>query len=179
MKTFKKFVPYRRKLDGRTNYRKRLKLLMSGVPRMVIRKTNKNIIVQFVEYAPDGDKVIITVNSHELKKLDWKYSTSNIPAAYLTGLLAGKKAQAKKITHAIADLGLQVPAKSSRLYGAIKGAIDSGMDIPAAEDIFPNADRLAGKHIAAYATSGGPFKTKPLDIEKVFDDTKKKIIGNT
>ncbi len=177
MKKVKKFVPYRRKLEGKTNYRKRLKLLVSAAPRFVVRKTNKHLIVQIVTYAPDGDVVVTTTNSAELKKFGWKYSTSNLPAAYLTGLLAAKKTTAKKISHAIVDLGLQVPLKGSRLYSAVKGAQDGGLDIPASEEVFPSEDRIRGKHIATYAATATQFKTKPVDIEKTFDDVKKKIIG--
>jgi len=177
MRKFKKFVPYRRKLEGKTNYRKRLKLLISASPRFIVRKSNKHMTAQIVEYAPDGDKVIVTANSSELKKFGWNYSTSNLPAAYLTGLLAGKKAQAKKITNAIVDLGLQVPLKGSRLYSAVKGAIDAGLKIPTSDEVFPSEDRIRGKHIAAYAETSTQFKTKPTDIEKVFDDVKKKILA--
>ena len=79
-----KVIQYRRKREGRTDYKKRLKMLISGIPRLVVRRTNKNIIVQVVDYSADGDKVIVTTNSSELSKLGWKHATGNIPAAYLT-----------------------------------------------------------------------------------------------
>ena len=164
----KKFVPYRRKLDGRTNYRKRLKLLISGSPRLVIRKTNKNMIVQFVLYSEDGDNVIVTTNSTELKKLGWSHATGNLPSAYLTGFLAATKAKEKKLTNAIVDLGLQTPAHGSRLYAVIKGAVDAGVSIPCSDDAFPSMDRIVGKHIAS-------FNKKSADIEKSFNDLKNKI----
>jgi large subunit ribosomal protein L18 len=176
MKTRKKFAPYRRKQDGRTNYRKRLKLLVSGIPRMVVRKTNKHIIVQIVQYSENGDHVVLTANSSQLKKQGWKYATGNLPAAYLTGALAGKLSQSKKIKKAIVDIGLQTPAKGSRLYAVVKGAIDSGMEIPCSEEAFPSEDRIRGKHIQDYSKISKQFKTVPSDIEKAFEDLKSKII---
>lgn len=172
-----KIIPYRRKKEGKTDYKRRLKLLVSGTERLVIRKTNTSIIVQIVQYNDDGDKILVTVSSLSLKKLGWKYSTGNIPSAYLTGLIAGKKAQEKNIKSAIVDLGLYSPVKGSKLYAAVKGAIDSGLDIPHSEEIYPSEDRLRGKHIAEYAKSSDQFKNKPTDIEKSFDDIKKKILN--
>lgn len=169
-----KVASYRRKRQGRTDYRKRLKMLVSGTPRLIVRRTNKNMIVQVVEYADIGDKVVATANSSELKKSGWKYATGNIPAAYLTGMLAAQKAKKKGITNAIVDLGLQHPKSKSRLYAAVKGAVDNGLKIPVSEDVFPTADRLSGKHIAAYASDGN-FKVSPVDIDKAFDELKKKL----
>jgi len=169
-----KVFRYRRKAEGKTDYRRRLKLLISGVPRLVIRRTNKHMIAQLVEYNADGDHVIVTANSSELKKLGWKHATGNLPAAYLTGMLAAQKAKKKNVKKAIVDLGLQ-PKSCSRLYAVIKGAKDNGLDVPASEDIFPSADRISGKHIAAYA-AGGKFKVPPTDIEKSFSDLKQKLI---
>lgn len=63
-----KVVNFRRKREGRTDYKKRLKMLVSSIPRLVVRRTNKSIIVQVVEYSENGDKVIITANGSELKK---------------------------------------------------------------------------------------------------------------
>jgi len=165
----KRFVPYRRKLSGRTNYRKRLKMLVSGSPRLIVRKTNKNIIVQVAVYSENGDNVIATTNSTELKKLGWNNATGNLPASYLTGLLAGKKAISKKMTSAIVDLGLQTPAKGTRLFAAVKGAIDAGLKIPCSEDAFPTEDRIKGKHIAG-------FNKKASGIEKSFEDVKNSIL---
>lgn len=150
-------------------------MLVSGIPRMVVRRTNKNIVIQLVEYSDQGDHVIITANSSELKKQGWKHATGNLPAAYLTGVLAAKKAMAKKMTKAIVDLGLQPPRAGSRMYAAVKGAVDAGLDIPCGKEAFPTDERITGKHIATYAKDGN-FKTSPSDIEKSFDELKKKLM---
>ena len=100
-------VKPRRHREGRTDYRRRLRLLKSRKTRIVVRKSLKNIRVQFVEYSPEGDKISISVVSSELvKNYNWKYSVSTIPAAYLTGLLAGKKAMEKGIKEGIRNKAL-------------------------------------------------------------------------
>jgi large subunit ribosomal protein L18 len=170
-----KVLKYRRKREGRTDYKKRLKMLVSGVSRIVIRRTNKNIIVQIVDYSENGDHVLVTANSSDLKKHGWKYATANLPAAYLTGMLAAQHARKKGVERAIVDLGLQPPKAKSRLYAAVKGAIDNGLSIPASEDVFPGEDRLSGRHIAAYAADGN-FRNSPSDIENAFNDMKKKLL---
>jgi len=143
----KKTIYYRRKREGKTNYKKRLALLKSGKLRLVIRKFNRNIIAQIIEYHPEGDKVIAGTHSNELKKYGWKLNNGNVPAAYLVGLLIGKKAKGKE---AILDLGLQSPVKGGRLYAVLKGAIDGGLKINADKETFPTQERIEGKHIADY-----------------------------
>lgn len=167
MQKHKRFVMYRRKREGRTNYRKRLKLLISGSPRLVIRRTNKNIIVQVVKYSENGDAVVVTANSSELKKHGWNHATGNLPAAYLTGLLVAKKALSKKTENAIVDLGLQTPSSGSRMYAAVKGAVDGGMTIPCSDEVFPSEERLKGAHIDAYRKS---------DLVKDFEAVKVKLM---
>ncbi len=157
-------VRHRRRREGRTNYKKRLELLKGRQDRLVIRKTNKHIIMQLVRYSPDGDQVLLTANSKELEKKGWKHSLKSIPAAYLTGLIAGKKAKEKKAASAILDIGLYSPLKGSRIYAALKGAIDSGLKIPAGKEIFPGEKRLKGEHIASYLEK---HKSITQDYEKI------------
>ena len=142
-------VPYRRKREGKTNYRRRINILQGQTLRLVIRKSLKNINIQIVEYSPLGDKVIASANSKELLKKGWKADTSNLSAAYLTGFLLGTKA--KKGTHAVVDIGSSPSIKGSILYAAVKGCIDAGVDIPCSESVFPANDRIEGKHVAEYA----------------------------
>ncbi|RLG58710.1 MAG: 50S ribosomal protein L18, partial [Candidatus Hydrothermarchaeota archaeon] len=85
-------VPFRRRREGKTDYRKRLKLLLSGKPRIVVRKTLKHTIVQVIDFDIKGDRVLVSAHSNELKKYGWQANTGNLPASYLTGLLCGKKA---------------------------------------------------------------------------------------
>jgi len=138
-------VPHRRKREGKTDYKKRLNILYSNKSRFVVRKTPNNIQIQMINYESKGDKVLVCVHANELLKLGWTYGMGNTPAAYLTGYLAGKKAVSKGIKEAILDIGLQ--AQGERLYAALKGALDAGLNIPHNEKIIPKEERLNGEHI--------------------------------
>ncbi len=140
-------VKFRRKRKGRTNYRKRLRLLLSGKPRFVVRKSLNSITVQLAKYSKEGDNVLVTVNSGNLVKYGWKAGRGNLPSAYLTGLLAAKKARAKGLSEAVLDTGRYTSVKGSRIYAAVKGAVDAGLKIPCSDVMFPSEDRIKGKHI--------------------------------
>ena len=143
-------VKYRRKREGRTDYKSRLNLLKGKTDRLVIRHTNTKMVLQIVRYDSDGDKVLLTVNSSELKKMGWSHSCKNIPAAYLSGLLLAKRAKEKKVSKAILDLGLKSPLKGSKVFSALKGVIDGGLNVPASEEVFPSEERIKGEHVASY-----------------------------
>lgn len=188
-------VPFRRKREGKTNYKKRLKLLLSNKVRLLIRKSLKNILIQLIEYHEQGDKIIISISSKVLERdYGWKMNKGNVPAAYLTGLLAGLKAKQKGLKEAILDTGLQQSSvKCSRIYAALKGVIDAGLVIPCSQEMLSNEETITGKKIAQYAAqlkksdperykrqfSG--YHKKNIDPEKIidlFEDTKKKILSN-
>ncbi len=140
-------VPFRRRREGKTDYRQRLKLLKSELPRAVVRKTLNTTTVQFVEYHQGGDKVLFTVSAFNLKKYGWTLSTSNLPAAYLTGFLAGKKALKKGLKKAVLDVGLNVPSKGCKVFAALAGLKDAGVEIPHNKKIRPTKMRIRGEHI--------------------------------
>lgn len=144
-------VPYRRRREGKTDYRLRKKLVSSKKLRLVIRKSLKHLYLQLIEAKVDGDRVLVQANTKELSKYGWKGGTGNLPAAYLAGLLLGKRALKKGYNSAILDLGLYSITKGSRLFAALKGALDAGMEIPHSEEILPDEDRIKGKHIVEYA----------------------------
>ena len=177
-------VKLRRK--EKTNYRKRLNILLSRKARIVIRKTAKNIYVQAVKYSPEGDKVLFTVSSKNLEKMGWKAGSKNIPSAYLTGLLAGKKAKQLGIKHAVLDIGLHPAIKGSKLFAALKGVVDAGVDVPHSEEILPDESRISGKHIADYAQKAkgkvqfslyAKGNVSPENMPKLFAEMKSKIMG--
>lgn len=163
-------VQYRRKRNGKTDYKKRLNLLKSKRHRLVVRKSNRYIIAQIVDYKKNTDVVKVSATSNELKKFGWTANTSNIPAAYLTGFLCGLRAKSKKIKNAILDTGLNPSVKGSRLYSTLKGAVDSGLEIPHDSSILPDESRITGKHIAEYRG-----KKNILDE---FEKTKNKILNS-
>ena len=157
-------VFFRRKREGRTDYRKRLALLKSRLPRLVVRKTNKHIILQVAQYVPDGDKVLATITSSALAQHGWKGSTSNSAAAYLTGVLLAQKLKGKQLGgDLIVDIGLHRHKAGSRLYAAVRGAKDGGLPIKCADDVLPGDERLSGEHLSA-------------DVKKSFDAVKQKIM---
>ncbi|MBS3132302.1 50S ribosomal protein L18 [Candidatus Woesearchaeota archaeon] len=179
-------VQVRRKREGRTNYKKRIKMLISEKPRLVIRKSLKNIHADIVEFDQKGDKVLASAHSKELEKLGWKFSRGNLPAAYLVGLLAGKKAKAKGVQEAILDIGLNKSVKGSRLYAALSGVVDAGVNVPHDKSVLPAKERVQGEHIAKFAAEAkGNYKMQfsnydrngvdAADIKKYFNDIKSKI----
>ncbi|HLC47118.1 MAG TPA: 50S ribosomal protein L18 [Candidatus Nanoarchaeia archaeon] len=179
----------RRKREGKTNYNSRLSLLKSGMSRMVVRKSSKGIVCQIINYDPDGDKIVASAHSKELKKIGWKLDCKNISAAYLTGLMLGKKAAKNKISMAVLDIGVQTSTKGSRIYAAAKGAVDAGLKMPLSPEIAPNEDRIRGRHVEEYAKLlkkdqktyekifSGYLKEgmDPTQCTKYFDAIKKKI----
>ena len=137
-------VPYRRRREGRTDYRARLALLKSGETRVAVRRSNNNVIVQFIDWSEHGDMVQATAVGQELAKLGWKGSPKSTPAAYLTGLLAGKRAIEAGVKDAVLDLGRHAPVKGSKVFAALQGILDAGVDVPHGDDMFPEEDRLTG-----------------------------------
>jgi len=191
MRQLKYTVRYRRRLEGKTNYKKRLKLLLSKKPRLVIRHSLNNVTAQVIGFMPEGDVVLASAHSNELKKLGWSFNKKNISAAYLVGLLAGKKAIKKGIKEVILDIGLKQAVKGSRLFACLKGAVDAGLNVKHDAKVLPKEERIKGKHIEDYANKLKEKKelyqkqfssyiksgADPAKMAAVFDDVKKKIMG--
>ena len=145
-------VPFRRRREGKTNYELRRKLISSGLPRVVVRKTLNHMIVQVVRPAVKGDEVVTSAHSSELrKKYGWLGNLDNVPASYLTGLLCGYRSTAKEVNKAVLDAGLRTPSKGSRIFATLKGFLDAGVEVHHDEEILPNETRITGQHIADYA----------------------------
>ncbi len=142
-------LPQRRRREGRTDYRKRIKMLKSRKPRFTVRLSNKNIRAQVIDYGQKGDSTIASASTQELKKYGWN-ATGNTPSAYLVGLLCAKKAVKAGKTEAILDAGVTAPTKGSKTFAVLKGAIDGGLAIPN-KAVLPKEERINGKHIADYA----------------------------
>jgi large subunit ribosomal protein L18 len=132
-------VPFRRRREGRTNFAKRLALVKSGKPRMVVRRSNAGIVVQFIEFDPKGDRTLLTVNGRHLsKQFQWE-SKRNVWTAYLAGLLAGKMAQKKGVTDFVFDIGMYTPSKGAIVFAALKGAADAGLKTPFDKEKVPES----------------------------------------
>ena len=180
---------FRRRRTGRTNYGKRRKLVMSGSARLVIRASNKHIAAQIVRAQPLGDQVLAGAHSSELKEFGWKAPCGNLPAAYLTGLLAGRRAKANGVTEAVLDIGLHARGPGSRIFAAAKGAIDGGLNLPHDDSALPSKERLQGQHVESYSkklasdperyrrTFSGYLhqKLKPEDLGDQFKQVEEKL----
>jgi len=164
-------MQFKRRRLGKTDYKNRLKLLLSKKPRLVVRKSLKHIRVQIVDFDKIGDKTVLSVCSSALKKFGWNFSCDNTPAAYLTGLMIGKNAKKKGIKEAVLDTGVYVSTTGSRIYAAAKGAVDGGLNVNVGEEVLPTEERIKGTHIASYLEK---YKNMPEEFEKV----KQKILGD-
>lgn len=143
---------FKRRRDGETDYRRRMKLLRGETQRAVVRISNTQTTCQLVEFNPDGDIVIASVNGKALvDKYSWPEDASrkSIPASYLTGFALAKNAISSGHESAILDIGLSASSKGSRVFAALKGMIDAGLEIPHGEDVLPDEDRINGMHIDA------------------------------
>ena len=139
-------VRFKRRREGKTNYAKRLGLLKSKIPRLVVRKTNKSVIAQVIEWAENGDRTVTGVTSKALAGFGFN-GKCNTPSAYLTGLLCGIKAKSKGVSRIILDVGLHTPSKGSLVFAVLKGAVDAGLQSEFSQEKLPSADRLEGKHL--------------------------------
>src|SRR3989338_5806360 len=167
-------IQFKRKREGRTYYKKRLKIILSNKYRFVVRKSLNNFQASVIEYSSKGDNVLFTVDSKALTKLGWKGNSGNLPSAYLIGLLAGKKSVEKGIKDAILDMGFNNSTKGSRLYAALAGAVDAGLKIPFNPEVLPSKERISGEHIAKYAQA---LKNDKPRYEKQFYDYIKRGIS--
>ena len=112
---------------------------------VTVQISNENTQVQVIHPELTGDKVISSAYSRFLIEKGWKGSRKNIPAAYLTGDFAGKKALKNGISSAVMYSGNR--QYTQRMAAALKGVIDAGLEIPADEETFPTDDRINGSHL--------------------------------
>ncbi|KAG5220700.1 60S ribosomal protein [Salix suchowensis] len=169
-------VKYRRRREGKTDYYARKRLVTQAknkynAPkyRLVVRFTNKDIIVQVVYARLQGDFVLCAAHSKELPRYGINHGLTNWTAAYATGLLCARRALTKigladkyegvaepdgslVLTEALdeedaprpfkcyLDVGLKRTSTGSRVFGAMKGASDGGIFIPHSDKRFPGYD---------------------------------------
>jgi large subunit ribosomal protein L18 len=143
-----------------------------------------------MEAQPEGDRSIAVADSRQLRQFGWRAGVKNLPAAYLTGFLAGHRALESGTNAAIADIGLTQPIPGSRVFSAVKGAIDAGLAVPCSDKMLPKDKRIRGEHIASYAKDlsenqpstfqrqFGKVSKGRVDLTKIpsmYDATKKSI----
>lgn len=137
-------VPHKRRRKQQTDYKQREKLLKSDNPRVVVRTSNKHTKLHLAYYEREGDKNADFTSTEELENYGWEQNTGSIPAAYLAGYLLAKKTEE---TDAVLDLGLRESKKGGRIFAAVKGINDGGLNVPAGEEAYPVEERLTGEHI--------------------------------
>jgi large subunit ribosomal protein L5e len=157
--------------------------------RFVVRKTHRDIICQIFSSDLTHDVCIASAYSHELKRYGIKFGSTNYAASYATGLLLARRVNAKfkldyegqkdvdgedftveadgekKPFKALLDVGLQPTTTGARIFGALKGACDGGLDVPHSPGRFPGSSKegkevktepethkkyIFGGHVAAY-----------------------------
>jgi len=159
-------IAKRRRRENKTDYSKRMKLLRGEFPRIIFRKTNKYIIAEYITSQEAQDKIEIGMNSGALIKYGWpkdmKGSLKSIPASYLMGFLIGKKVLSSKKDNPILDSGMIRNLHKTKVYAFLKGLVDSGLKMKYKEGIFPEKERIEGKHMKK-------------DFSKTFNEIKSKI----
>lgn len=160
--------------------------------RMIVRTTNKDIICQIAYARLEGDRIVCAAYSHELPRYGVKVGLTNYAAAYCTGLLLARRllqkykmdsayegqkevdgdmfevedAEGMGAFRANLDVGLARTSTGARVFGAMKGAVDGGINIPHSEKRFPGYDKegksldagvhrdhIFGQHVAKYMES--------------------------
>ncbi len=159
----------RRRLEAKTDYRNRLELLKSEKNRVVIRKTNRYIIIELVESKGSNDNVIVGISSKKLLKYGWpeelRGSLKSRAAAYLTGFLFGvivkdkslslnsqRQTEAnvnvlndrakKKANECVLDIGMYRNIHKSRIYAALMGIIEAGLKVTHDQRVLPADDMI-------------------------------------
>jgi len=135
----------RRLREEKTNYKKRGTMLMGKREFITVNISNENTQVQILKPEITGDKVIASAHSRYLLEKGWKGSRKSVPAAYLTGYVAGKKALGKGSKGAILYTGTK--RYTQRMAAALKGVIDAGLEVPAGSKTFPPNERINGEHL--------------------------------
>lgn len=158
--------------------------------RMIVRITNKDIICQIAYARIEGDVIICAAYAHELPRFGVKVGLTNYAAAYCTGLLLARRVLQKFNLDSIyegndnidgdeylveseegkpgafrcyLDVGLARTSTGAKVFGAMKGAVDGGLEIPHSTKRFPgydaeskefsaevHRDHIFGKHVGNY-----------------------------
>lgn len=185
---FKRFqTKYRRRREGKTDYYARKRLIIQdknkyNTPkyRLVVRFTNTDVICQIIYSKIQGDIVIASAYAHELPSFGVKVGLKNYAAAYCTGLLCARRVitalgldsttfdeeDGPRSFKAFLDTGLKRTSTGAKVFSAMKGAVDGGINIPHSERRFPGFDaesdsldaevlraHIFGEHVGEYMRS--------------------------
>merc|ERR1711930_43475 len=135
--------------------------------RLIVRSTNRDVVCQVAYSRMAGDVIIAAAYSHELPQFGCKVGLKNYAAHYCTGLLLARRLL-KKFNldkayvgqtevdgdeynvepnddgpgpfRCFLDTGLTRTTTGNKVFGALKGAVDGGLDIPHSTKRFPGYD---------------------------------------
>ena len=140
---------FKRRRNGKTDYRRRLRMLRGGVPRAIVRVSNTQVVCQLAQFDPEGARIVASVSGSNLTTYGWPAgaSTKSIPACYVAGYALGKSALSAGHDSAILDIGLAASSPGNRIFSALRGMVDAGLDVPYGEGVLPSDDRINGAHI--------------------------------
>jgi len=143
--------------------------------RLIVRFTNKDIICQVAYARLEGDHIIAAAYAHELPRYGVKVGLTNYASAYCTGLLLARRLLTKLglqgeyegqttvdgdeyhvessddgpgAFRCYLDTGLNRTSTGAKVFGALKGAADGGLDIPHSTRRFPGYDDEGGEFSA-------------------------------
>ncbi|XP_053600948.1 large ribosomal subunit protein uL18 [Plodia interpunctella] len=158
--------------------------------RLIVRLSNKDVTAQVAYSRIEGDHIVCAAYSHELPKYGIKVGLTNYAAAYCTGLLLARRLLQRLGLDSLytgqtdvtgdeynvepvdngpgafrcyLDVGLARTTTGARVFGAMKGAVDGGLNVPHSVKRFPGYDaeikkfnaevhrsHIFGLHIAEY-----------------------------
>jgi len=138
--------------------------------RLVVRITNRDIICQVFAADLTHDACMAAAYAHELPRYGVRFGLTNYAAAYCTGLLLARRVNkkfglsyegnnnvdgndynveadggGKAPFKALLDVGLARTTTGARIFGALKGACDGGIDVPHKDRRFPGSKRGENK----------------------------------
>lgn len=135
--------------------------------RFVVRITNKDVICQIAYAKIVGDEILAAAYAHELPRYGMPVGLTNYAACYATGLLLARRVLKKlkldetyegkeeadgelysveevvdgpRPFYALLDVGLARTSTGARIFGALQGALDGGLNIPHNEKRFRGYD---------------------------------------
>ena len=121
----------------------------------MVRKSNKQITAQVVESRLGGDHIMAAAYTSELPTFGVKQGLTNYSAAYCVGLLCARRLltkigldtkykgntvvgkffenqddESRRSFRCFLDVGIQRTTTGANIFGALKGAVDGGLNIP-------------------------------------------------
>ena len=142
---------FRRRREGKTDYKKRRGIIIGKHPFLSVRISGRYVYGQIIRPTSTGDMTLCAASSRDLaKQFGWKGSTKSIPGAYLTGFHLGRIAKREGVEGAVVYSGVGRFVHGSRFSSVIAGARDAGLKVEIDEESLPVESRIKGEHISKY-----------------------------